>query len=104
MSACAAVQEAVYLIQLLKDLNFNQESATVIYEDTKGCIDLSQNPVHHKRSKHIDVRYHYIREKVESNDIILIYVNTQEQLADLLTKPLPKQQTQKLREPILGYG
>ena len=103
MSASAAVQEAMYLRQLLKDLKFDQKSATAIYEDNRGCIDLSENPVHHKRSKHIDIRYHYIRDKVESNDITLTYIHTQEQLADLLIKPLPKQRTQELRGQILGY-
>jgi hypothetical protein len=66
-SASAAVQEAMYLRQLLKDLNFDQESATVIFEDNIGCIDLSENPVHHKRSKHIDIRYHYIRDQMISS-------------------------------------
>lgn len=104
MSASAAVQEAMYLRQLLKDLKYNQESATIIWEDNRGCIDLSENPVHHKRSKHIDIRYHYIREHVVANDIKLTYINSQEQLADLLTKPLPRQRTLELRGPVLGYN
>jgi len=68
-----------------------------------GCIDLSENPVHHKRSKHIDIRYHYIREKVESNDVKLTHIHTQEQLADLLTTPLSKPRTTELRNKIQGY-
>ena len=103
MAACAAVQEAVYLRQLLSDLKFEQEGATVIFEDNKGCIDLSENPIHYKRTKHIDIRYHYIREKVESGEIKLTYIHSQAQLADLLTKPLPKPRTQMLAASILGH-
>ena len=52
---------------------------------------LVQNPVAHKRSKHIDIRYHYIREKFESNEIALEYVSTNLNIADLLTKSLGKE-------------
>ena len=55
--------------------------------DNKGAIDLSKNPVHHERSKHIDIRYHFIREKVEDNTVILLKVSSQDNLADAFTKP-----------------
>jgi len=89
MAASAAVQEAMHLRQLLSDLSLRQEGPTAIHEDNRGCIDMSANPVTFKRSKHIDIRYHYIRERVMSNDVKLTYIPTQDQLADLLTKPLP---------------
>jgi len=103
MAACAAVQEAVHLRLLMSDLGFEQREPTVIYEDNQGCIALSDNPVHHRRTKHIDIRYHFIRERVTSKEIELKYVPTEHQLADLLTKGLAKPRVVALRNSILGY-
>jgi len=59
--------------------------------------------VSHKRTKHIDIRYHFTRERVESGEIELIYIPTEHQLADLLTKALESKRVAKLREKVLGY-
>jgi hypothetical protein len=56
--------------------------------DNQSTIALSKNPVFHKRSKHIDLRYHYIRECVDKGRIIIDYIATEEQLVDILTKAL----------------
>ena len=104
MAACAAVQEAIHLRELMGDLGYKQDRATVIYEDNQGCIALSANPVFRKRTKHIDIRYHFIRERVTSGEVELRYIPTEEQLADLLTKGLPKPRTIMLRDRIMGYG
>ena len=61
MAACATVQEAVYLRTLLSSISVQVPGPTTIYEDNQGCIALDSNPVHHKRTKHIDVRYHFVR-------------------------------------------
>jgi hypothetical protein len=103
MAASAAVQEAIYMRRLLGDIGYQQEQPTVIYEDNQGCIALSENPVEHKRTKHIDIRYHFTRERVESGDVVLEYVTTEDQLADLMTKPLMKHRVTNLRERIMGY-
>jgi hypothetical protein len=102
MALCSATQEAIHLRQLVKDLGHAQDEATVIFEDNAGCIALSENPVFHKRSKHIDIKYHFIRERVASNEIKVQYVPTEDQLADLLTKGLSKQRTSKLSTAIMG--
>ena len=104
MAASAAAQEAIYMRQLLEDLTFKQDGATVIYEDNTGAIALTENPVHHQRTKHINIRYHFIRERVESGEIKLIHVPSAEQLADILTKPLAKPQIMRLRGRVLGYN
>ena len=103
MSACAAVQEAIYLRLLLASLGYVQDGPTVIYEDNQGCIGMSQNPILHKSTKHIDIRFHFVRERVASEEVKLIYIKTQNQLADLLTKPLPKPQMIRIRGAVLGY-
>ena len=63
---------------------------TVIHCDNKSCINMSENPVDHDRSKHIDTRYHYIRDMVQKGAVQLQYLSTDEQIADILTKPLTR--------------
>ena len=63
---------------------------------------MSENPVHHQRTKHIGIRYHFVRERVESGEIKLTYIGTEHQLADLLTKPLNRERVQKLRASVMG--
>ena len=60
----------------------------IIYVDNKSAIDLSKNLVFHGRSKHIDVRFHFIRDCIERGDILVKHVKTREQKADVLTKPM----------------
>ena len=61
----------------------------VLYEDNQACIALSKNPEDHKRTKHIQVKYHIIRDYVARNWIELIYCPTRDQLADMFTKGIP---------------
>ena len=65
--------------------------------DNKSAIELSKNPVHHERSKHIDLRYHYIRECVELGRVDVEHVRTGDQVADILTKSLGRTQFSELR-------
>jgi hypothetical protein len=104
MAVCAATQESTYLRQLLEELGYPQVSATKIFEDNQGCIALARNPVLHKRTKHIEIRYHFIRERIESKQVQLEYVPTQRQLADIMTKALPKPQFETLRSMVMGYA
>jgi hypothetical protein len=60
-----------------------------MHSDNQACIILSQDPVGHRRTKHIDVRYHYIRELVAYRKATVTYLPTQDMIADILTKPLP---------------
>ena len=66
-----------------------QEGATQIYVDNKSAIELAKNPVNHERSKHIDVRFHFIREQVKEGSVELVHVASKEQATDIFTKPLP---------------
>ena len=89
MSASSAAREAAFLKQMLRELEHEQRSVT-LYCDNQSCIALSNNPAHHQRTKHIDVQHHFIREKVEKGDIVLMYVPTGDMVADVLTKSLPR--------------
>jgi hypothetical protein len=89
IALCLAVQELVYLRQLLEDLGYPQTEPTTIFEDNQGTIQLANNDgMYSKRTKHIDVRYHYIREVIKKGWLILKYISTKHQLADILTKAL----------------
>lgn len=94
-----AAQECTWLTRLLSDLGMDV-TPTVILEDNQGAIAIAKNPVDHSRTKHIDIRYHYIRECVQNGQIQLQYCPTDDMRADILTKPLPKQKFEYLRREI----
>ncbi len=84
MAAC----EVVWLRKLLGDLGLHVDRQIVIYCDNLNNIQLARNPVFHARTKHIEVHYHFIREKVLAGDIDLINVSTEDQVANIFTKVL----------------
>ena len=89
-----ATKEAVWLRQLLSELSSVGESSlpsTIIYSDNQGAIALAKNPQFHGRSKHIDIQHHYVRERVVDGTVELLYIDTARQVADGLTKPLPRE-------------
>ena len=94
-SSCAC--QAVWLRRLLEELNHVQEESTVIYCDNSSAIKLSKNPVLHGRSKHIDMRFHFLRDLSKDEVVKLIHCGSQEQIADILTKPLKLDSFEKLR-------
>nr|GEZ80240.1 ribonuclease H [Tanacetum cinerariifolium] len=77
-------------INQLTDYSFHFDKIPM-YCDLKATIAISCNPVHHSRTKYIDVRYHFIKEKVEKGIVELFFVGTEYQLADLFTKALPEE-------------
>ena len=80
----------MWLRLLLSDIGFELGAATTIYEDNRGCIALAKNPVFLARTKHIDIKFHFLREKVVSAVIALEFKPTEEMVADGLTKALSK--------------
>lgn len=97
-AATSAAYQAVWLRQLLNELGYKQEEATSIYCDNVSAVFLYKNRALHSRSKHIDIKYHYIKSLVEDGQIELKPCHTEEQLADLLTKALGADQFCYLRE------
>ena len=81
---------------MLKEYNVEQDVMT-LYCDNLSAINISKNPVQHSRTKHIDIRHHYIRELVDDKVITLEHVDTEEQIADIFTKALDANQFEKLR-------
>ena len=98
-----ATQEAIYLRKLLADLDCKADSPTVLKEDNQGAIELSRNPRFHNRTKHIDVAFHFIRERIASNDVKVVYCPSNDMLADIMTKELVRDRFQKLRNLLNIY-
>ena len=95
MAMTCAMQEANFLRQLLSDMLNSERESVILYVDNKGAIALAKNPIHHQRSKHIDIRYHFIRSQVETKIVDLLYVPSDENIADIFTKPVSKQRLMK---------
>ncbi|KAL0396533.1 UNVERIFIED_CONTAM: Retrovirus-related Pol polyprotein from transposon TNT 1-94 [Sesamum calycinum] len=85
-AAVMAAQENTWLVQLLKELHQPIEYGVPLYCDNLSTIRLAKNPVFHARTKHVEVHYHFIREKVLKEEIKLKHVGTESQVADLFTK------------------
>jgi hypothetical protein len=88
MAASQPSCEALWLRKMLVGLFSVQLRPTVIYCDNQSCNKISKNPVFHDRSKHIEIRYHFIRDYVQRGVVELQYISTEEQVADILTKAL----------------
>ena len=95
----SAIQEVVWLRKLLiSDIQVTSRDPTLLMEDNQGAISIAKNPVAHSRTKHIDIRYHYIREAIQEAIVNISYCPTEQMVADLLTKPLPKERFKELRD------
>nr|GFB04128.1 zinc finger, CCHC-type [Tanacetum cinerariifolium] len=95
-----AATQALWLKRLLIKLTHSEEEMFIIMVDNKSAIALMKNLVFHRRSKHIDTKYHFIRECVEREDIQVEFVSEEYQKADILTKALPKIKFLKMRQLI----
>lgn len=88
MGLTDAAKEAVYLIGFLKELGFESLTNVTIFNDNQGAGELARNPVYHGRSKHIDIRHHFVREVLQNRSVRLEFLPTERMLADALTKRL----------------
>ncbi|KAI5067406.1 hypothetical protein GOP47_0017934 [Adiantum capillus-veneris] len=70
----------------MADLGVGEDTANTIHTDSQSALAVARNPVFHARTKHIEVHYHYVRERLSPGEINLAYVPTKDNLADLLTK------------------
>lgn len=100
IAATTAACQGVWLARLLAEFKGEKSRAFTLKIDSESAIQLSKNPVFHDRSKHIDVRYHYIRECIDENRVTLESVGTVEELADILTKALGRDRFCELRSKI----
>ena len=102
MAGTEAAKEAVYLSNFLQELGVPQNGAVTLGMDNRSAIDLSYNPEHHARTKHIDRKHYYIRECVEEGRIRVPFVATTDNMADFFTKPLASKIFFRMRDTIMN--
>lgn len=93
-------KQVSWLRQMLTELGKTPHLPITIFEDNEGTISLGENATLSRRSKHIDIRYHAIREQIEKKYIRVIHRETKNQYADIMTKGLPREQHEYLRSII----
>ena len=84
------VKETIWLCRFLHTLGFPSRLPTPIFSDNQGAIQLVKNPKYHKCTKHIETKYYLIYEKYAQQQIEVPYIDTKQQVVDLLTKALPR--------------
>ena len=97
VAATSATCQAIWMRRVLKDLSHNHQELTTIFRDNNSAIALSENHVFYKRAKHIDTRFHFIRELINDKEICLEFCRYEDQLVDIFTKPLANDTFQYLR-------
>lgn len=97
VAAANCACQAIWMKRILKELGHENEDCTCIKCDNTSTIKLSKNPVLHGRSKHIRVRYHFLRDLTKEGSIVLVHCGSTEQVADIMTKPLKSDTFLKLR-------
>ena len=100
VAAATAACQGIWLARLLAEFSNGEAEHVVLKVDNKSAIALVKNPVFHERSKHIELKYHFIRDCVEAKKVELEFVRTDHQLADMLTKPLGRVRLAELRTSI----
>jgi hypothetical protein len=89
---------------LLGELRCAQETGTTLLGDNETANLIAKNDVNHTRTKHIDIKHHFIRDHIKSQRVCLKWVSSQEQEADLLTKALGRNIFTNLRDKVMGIG
>ncbi|KAJ1603992.1 hypothetical protein NDA14_003418 [Ustilago hordei] len=109
IAATEATHEVLFLKQLLRSIGIATGTPTV-YSDNTGCIQVSKDPAQHWKLKHIDTKYHFVRNNVQEGRVQIKYIDTTRNLADVLTKPIGRQAMQQARSglhlqiPAAVYG
>ena len=88
-----ATCELIWLKQLLKELQIEEARPMTLICDNQVTLHIASNPVFHERTKHIEIDCHFVREKIESGDIVTSFVNSNDQLTDVFTKSLRSPRT-----------
>ncbi|XP_033100790.1 secreted RxLR effector protein 161-like [Anneissia japonica] len=96
IALCLASQEALFLKQLFSDMMCFQTKSVKVYVDNQSAICLAKNNVSNQRSKHIDIKFHFVRSEVEIGNIVVEYIPTEINTADVFTKPFSRNRIDKL--------
>ena len=85
----------------LTEKEYQGAKPLTVFEDNIGCIQLSKNPVSHRSSKHIEIRYHFVRERVQDGSLKLVFIPSSENIADVLTKSTRRHTFLYLRDKVM---
>jgi len=103
MALAATTQESLFLTQLLHDIDMDcQYEPVTIFGDNQGAIALLKNPVHHQRSKHIDIKYHFVRTEFNRGKINVVYLPSEDMVADIFTKPASRYKLGQFKDFVFG--
>ncbi|GJW43294.1 hypothetical protein Tco_0072093 [Tanacetum coccineum] len=102
VSAGKACQQALWMKQALIDYDVRLDDVPIMCNN-KGAIDLSKNPVQHSRTKHIEIRHHFLRDNIQKGHISIEKVSSVDNIADILTKPLKRESCEMTLEDELRY-
>ena len=100
IAAADCCTQILWMKEALKDVDICTDQPIIIYCDNTSAISLSKNPVMHSRTKHIPLKYHFLHEQVAEQNIVLEYISTKEQIADIFTKPLPREAFEHMHQEI----
>ena len=100
MALSEACSEVAWLTSLQKEIGYGTGTPTPLVSDNQGGIFLAINPAHDRRLKHVDIRYHFIREFVESKRVSIVYISTEDMITDIFTKPLGRVKFEKFRKQL----
>ncbi|XP_058755682.1 secreted RxLR effector protein 161-like [Vicia villosa] len=98
LAAGLTTQQSLWLRKILEDIGEKQEESLLLHCENKSAIAMAKNPVFHSRTRHINIKHHFIRSVIENGDVELVFCSSQEQLAYIFTKALPRGRFQQLRE------
>jgi hypothetical protein len=105
MAAFGAIQELIWIKGVLSEVGFDYVDPIILHMDSKSAMALAKNPTHHKRSKHIDIKYHWLREHTyESGTVQIEHCKTENMVADVMTKALTTELHEKHATNITGNG
>jgi len=90
MALTEGTKESIYWTSLLQELGFHDLTDVKVHIDNLGALKLAENPVFHARSKHIDIRHHFVREALRDKRVRIQHLSTNENVADMFTKGLTK--------------
>ncbi|CAJ2667746.1 unnamed protein product [Trifolium pratense] len=100
IAATAAVNQVVWLKKILFDLHLQQNHKIEVFIDNQAAIAISKDPVCHGKTKHFNIKLYFLREMQQNGEVTLVYCKSEDQLADLFTKPLPVSKFEFLRQKI----
>ena len=102
IATSVAIQEAKFLTQVLNEIDVEKVEPVTLFVDNQSTIAIAKDPIRNQRTKHIDIKYHFIRSEIKNGNIAMNYVPSEENMADGFTKPMTKGKPSTLLKNIMG--